>query len=43
MLFSNNLLVQLEIKRNNEEKRAFQIKLAEIEVRVGQMTDSMED
>ena len=34
------LLLQLEIKQNNEEKKAFQIKLAEIEVRVGQMTDS---
>ena len=32
------LLPQLEIKQNNEEKKGFQIKLAEIGVRVGQMT-----
>ena len=36
-------LPQLEIKQNNEEKKAFQIKLVEMEVRVELMTDSKGD
>ena len=32
-------LLQLEIKQKNEEKKAFQLKIAEMEVRFGLMTD----